>query len=160
MIVQPGNENTPCKWDESLPPIITDPRTPIVEPPIVISSAYMSIEFKVLFEEDGWFIEAHPDVDEGLKTSQESWVAHYCPSVHWKVYIDPAFMTTYGVCDECYEHIPPGIIALWKMHNWDDIQQSGPAPVPVSILGEDGLGAAYAHMAAGESAWESCETSC
>jgi hypothetical protein len=86
-----------------------------------------------LFEEDGFMIETHTDDFDDLRL-EDSWVAHYCPSKHWKMTMDTTYMTTYGVCHHCFTEIPPGIIALWKMHNWDDIQQSSPAPVRKPLL--------------------------
>jgi hypothetical protein len=126
----PGEENTPCKWADHVQ-LITDLTEKTKD--ILISEVGTNYESKILFEEDGFMIETHTDEFDDLKL-EDSWISHYCPSKHWKMTMDSAYMATYGVCHHCFTEIPPGIIALWKLHNWDDIQQSGPAPVPKPML--------------------------
>jgi hypothetical protein len=121
----PENENIPCIYAEH-PSIITNLTEHEENTILPISIVTTGVETKILFKKDGFMIETHPDHG----SANHSWVTHYCPSKHWKMSMDEAYMVTYGVCHHCYTEIPPGIIALWKLHNWDDIQQSGPAPLP------------------------------
>lgn len=77
----------------------------------------------VLIEDNGWFIEKNTDPGAGVETTpHESWIGHYCPALFWKVYLDEKAMMKYGVCIRCMTEVPPGLIALWKMHNWDYLQ--------------------------------------
>jgi hypothetical protein len=86
---------------------------------------------KVTVMEDGNFcIVKDPEHDPNGYDKHESWIMHYCPSVYWKVYVEEHFMNTNGVCKHCYEVVPPGLIALWKLHNWQYIQETGFANDP------------------------------
>jgi len=81
---------------------------------------------KEIVHEDGNFcIVKDPDHDPHGYDKPESWVMHSCPTVYWKIYIDEYFMNTHGVCKHCYSEVPSGLIALWKMHNWQYIQDGG-----------------------------------
>jgi len=86
-----------------------------------------------VFEEDGWWIERVLEFPE-----DGSWVAHYCPSAHVKISPDVYTMVNHGVCHYCCMTVPPEIIALWKLHNWDALQRSHKVimtpPVPTPII--------------------------
>ncbi len=143
---------TPCKWNETAP-LYKDSKD-IPTPTDIFSATKqpvsLNLDFKLLFEEDGFMIETHPDKEKDVMLPvSDSWVTHYCPSLHWKVFMDSGYMSKYGLCHHCMEKIPTGVIALWKMHNWDALQNMDSLDFP-PILGTDGLAAAYANMAAEE----------
>lgn len=76
---------------------------------------------EIVMEDDGFFIEKVPAELKGYD-NHNSYIVHYCPSMYWKIYVEEVFMSEYGACSHCLEEIPPGLIALWKMHNWQYIQ--------------------------------------
>ena len=86
-----------------------------------IKKAPMNDPEKVM-EKDGWFIEKTKPFLKANGASKLSWFGHYCSSLHWKVYLDEKFLMEEGCCSYCMEKAPPGLIALWKMHNWDYLQ--------------------------------------
>ena len=76
-----------------------------------------------VMEKDGFWIEKAPDNDKTYDP-HESRVAHFCPHTQWKSFLDEEHMMKYGQCFHCHQTVPPGIIALWMMHNWDYLQTS------------------------------------
>ena len=83
---------------------------------------------EVVMEDGGFLIEKVP---EGISNwdKHDSYIMHFCPSLYWKVYLDEGIMLAEGVCIHCMEVVPPGLIALWKMHNWSYIQNGISATV-------------------------------
>ena len=76
---------------------------------------------EVVMEDGGFFIEKVPDKQK-IFDKHESYIMHYCPSLYWKCHVDEVFMIAHGVCSHCMGTIPSGLIALWKLHNWQYIQ--------------------------------------
>ena len=107
----------PCLYAETVVPLINSKGQAKYE---TIHSPKPAL-VKVM-EEDGWFIEKCPGL---TPTKRQSWIGHYCPSVKWKIHINEIHLEKYGVCQQCINEPPPGIIALWKMHNFDFIQAGG-----------------------------------
>ncbi len=77
----------------------------------------------VLMEDDGWFVEKNCITSQNFSL-HESWIGHYCPTMLWKTYLNETIMMAEGVCSHCMQKVPPGLIALWKMHNWEYLQNS------------------------------------
>ncbi len=75
---------------------------------------------EVLMTDGEFFIEKTPDNSGNLHNSS---IMHYCPRRYWNIYINEAFMLDEGICIDCMKVVPPGLIALWKMHNWQYIQK-------------------------------------
>ena len=76
-----------------------------------------------VMEEDGFWIEKRPDNNKTYD-QHESWVLHFCPHTQWSNCLDEEHMMKHGQCFHCNETVPPGIIALWTMHNWEYLQTS------------------------------------
>ena len=76
---------------------------------------------EIVMEDGDFFIEKVPK-DLNPFDKHDSYIMHYCPEKYWKVYVDEVYMNEHGVCSHCLNEIPPGLIALWKMHNWQYIQ--------------------------------------
>ena len=117
-VLDPANIKLRCKWEE-LPVLTIDSKIFAIDDLLVEIPEF---ELETLFEAEGFSIEKY--VDE--QSLRNSWVWHYCPSKHWKVIIVDEFLLTEGVCQECYAKVPAGVIALWKMHNWEFLQTYDP----------------------------------
>ncbi len=75
---------------------------------------------EVVMQDEGFFIEK---AEEGNPwDNHDSYITHFCPAMYWKVYLDEGFMLKEGICIACMGVVPPGLIALWKMHNWSYLQ--------------------------------------
>ena len=77
-----------------------------------------------LMEDNGWFVEKNDQDLSGMSTLHQSWIGHYCPTLLWKIYLNETIVMAEGVCSHCMKKVPPGLIALWKMHNWEYLQNS------------------------------------
>ena len=114
-LVHPTSGNYPrCQYDGVNPLWTTPKKDPCtLDPPPYI-------EKEIVMEDGDFFIEKYKEqveIDNGDK--HESWVMHYCPTFYWKVFVNEHDMIKYGMCDLCNQVIPPGLIALWKLHNWE-----------------------------------------
>ena len=122
LIHKSSGDSPPCKYDEQVELYVnskgystaSDTKEP--EPAKI-----------VVMEDNGFFIDKNPEAYKSIHDPHESWVGHYCPVLFWKTYLDEKAMMEYGVCIHCMTEVPPGLIALWKMHNWDYLQNSPPS---------------------------------
>ena len=139
-----GSNFPPCAFAEA--PEIVSASAALAPPPSAPGLPKLIVEPHPepikLMEEDGFFIEQRP-YNNKMYDKHESWVMHYCPSMYAAVQQEDIFMMKNEVCHRCCMTIPPGVIALWKLHNWDALQNTDDGEewvpilsgVPVSDLG-------------------------
>ncbi len=83
----------------------------------------------VLMKLDGFAIEKNtPNAGGEIYNQTASWVTHLCPTAQWKIVIDSQWVLKNETCFACSMEVPPGIIALWKMHAWESLKDIADQP--------------------------------
>lgn len=120
-VVHPASEVYPhCQYNDNEPVFVDTNKN-------IINNSISPVEYtkEIVMEDGSFFIEKNNNDSKNFD-KHESWVMHYCSSLYWKVIVVEEYMIKYGKCKNCHEDVPPGLIALWKMHNWDYLQNFAP----------------------------------
>jgi hypothetical protein len=127
LISPASNQHPPCKFAEQ--PSLYETPLPFGEYP---DKYVRKMDPTILVKIDGFAIERGADPGgHGLGATWDSgisWITHLCPAVFWKIVIDSQWALKNEVCFSCNTEIPTGIIALWKMHNFDKIKNIANQP--------------------------------
>ncbi len=87
------------------------------------------IDEKVLMEDGPWELRSTTQSSRMLRmTNLHSYIAHRCPyapedEYKWSYWWLPA--SFHGPCGNCHEYPPEKLETLWKLHNFDFIQERG-----------------------------------
>lgn len=78
---------------------------------------------KVYFADGDWSI-AEGSVP-GRVMAEWSGIAHACGWFNKKHFTNPYQIKAqvHPICAKCHDEIPSTLVGLWKMHNWDNIQE-------------------------------------
>ncbi len=84
----------------------------------------MKVEEIVLMQEGPWQLMTTADL-ESHEPNLHSWIVHHCPNRESREYGNCWWNLSIinRSCDGCDEYPPTGIMGLWKLHNFDYIQQ-------------------------------------
>jgi hypothetical protein len=82
----------------------------------------MRKEEELLMKEDCWELRATTEYARRLHPSLFSYIAHHCPIAEaWRYWWMPIAIDT--MCAECSETPPSDMLGLWKLHNFNYIQE-------------------------------------
>jgi hypothetical protein len=79
---------------------------------------------EVIMEIEGWRMEEPSPLEIGWLFNSCTMLSHICKKTHWRQWATADQILNYGVCGECGEDIPEGVIAVWTMYNDAEISKA------------------------------------
>jgi hypothetical protein len=79
---------------------------------------------EVIMEIEGWRMEEPSPLELGWLFNSCTMLSHICKKAHWRQWATADQIMNYGVCGECGEDIPEGVIAVWTMYNDAEISKA------------------------------------